>query len=308
MAEVPEVETLVRDLQQAVVGRKILETEVLQPSAVRFPAVDEFINRLTNRTVIESQRRAKYILLTLKDDDVLAIHLALWGTVALVPVTQNRLPETLIIWHLDQEQDLHFVDKLGYARAALGPADVLAEQLDLKSLGPEALDPSFSVDVLTRQLSKRREVLKSLLLNQRVLAGLGNRDTDESLWLARIDPRRSAATLTADKLQRLHDSILKMLTEGIELRGTQRDLFGVKGKAVHQRHVFEKRGNRVRGVGRESFIYASVGGTPFSVRIVSVDSCGLRLCAQGDEERSSQSEGSSHIAKAIFIQGGDELL
>lgn len=242
MAEVPEVEILVRDLREAVVGRTILETHVLQPTAVRFPTAAEFTILLADRVVLHSNRRAKYILLSLSGDLVLAIHLALWGTVALVPTEQARLPETLILWHLDQEQDLRFVDKLGYARAAVAPLDILNEQLDLTSLGPEALDPGFDVDTLAHQLTRRRGVLKSVLLNQRILAGLGNRDTDESLWLAGIDPRRSANSLTHEELTRLHDAIGKVLAEGIALRGTQRDLFGVKGRAVHRRNIFEKAG------------------------------------------------------------------
>jgi formamidopyrimidine-DNA glycosylase len=242
MAEVPEVETLVRDLREAVVGRTIRQTEVLLPAAVRFPTVDEFTALLTKRVVLESQRRAKYILLPLSGDLLLAIHLALWGTVALVPTDQPRLPETVILWHLDEDQDLRFIDKLGYARAAVGAPDVLAEKLDLKSLGPEALDPSFDVDVLTRQLSRRRGALKSVLLNQRILAGLGNRDADESMWLAGVDPHRSAASLTSDELLRLHAAIGKVLSEGIALRGTQRDLFGRKGEALHRRNIFEKSG------------------------------------------------------------------
>ena len=240
MAEVPEVETIVRDLREAVVGRTIARTEVLLPAAVRFPTADEFTSLLTERVVLESNRRAKYILLPLSGDLLLAVHFALWGTLALVPTEQLRLPETLIIWHLDLVQDLRLIDKLGYARAAVGPPDILTERLDLSSLGPEALDPDFSVDVLARQLARRRGVLKSVLLNQRVLAGLGNRDTDESLWLAGIDPRRTAASLTLDEMTRLHAGIKKMLEEGIALRGTQRDLFGVKGQAVHRRHIFEK--------------------------------------------------------------------
>lgn len=203
MAEVPEVETLVRDMREAVVGRSLVDTEVLQPAAVRFPTVDEFVILLTDRVVLDAHRRAKYMLLPLSGELVLAIHLALWGTIALVPTKQPRLQETVVIWHLDQDEDLRFVDRLGYARTAVGPPDVLAEKLDLNSLGPEALDPNFNVDVLTRQLARRRGVLKPLLLNQRVLAGLGNRDTDESLWLAKIDPRRPAASLTADELTRL---------------------------------------------------------------------------------------------------------
>jgi len=240
MAEVPEVETIVRDLQEAVVGRTLQATEVLLPAAVRFPSVDEFTTLLMDRVFLESNRRAKYILLTLSGDLVLAVHFALWGTLALVPSGQTRLPETLIIWHLDQDQDLRLIDKLGYARAAVGAPDALVERLDLKSLGPEALDPGFSVDVLTRQLSRRRGVLKSVLLNQRILAGLGNRDADESMWLAGIDPRRSAASLTSDELTKLHASIGAILAEGIALRGTQRDLFGVKGQATHRRNIFEK--------------------------------------------------------------------
>ena len=242
MAEVPEVEIIVRDLREAMVGRTIRSAEVIQPAAVRFPTVDQFIALLEDQTILDAQRRAKYILMPLSGDLLLAIHFALWGTLMLVPKEQPRLPETLMIWHFDQEQDLRFVDKLGYARAALGPPDILAEKLDLDSLGPEALDPDFTVDVLARQLSKRRGVLKTVLLNQRVLAGLGNRDADESMWLAGIDPRRSAASLTAEELTRLHDAIVQVLNEGIALRGTQRDLFGRKGQAVHRRNIFEKTG------------------------------------------------------------------
>lgn len=259
MAEVPEVETLVRDLREAVVGRTVHGTHVLQPAAVRFPTVDDFTVVFTNRVILESHRRAKYILLPLSGDVLLAIHLALWGTVALVPTQQPHLPETLIVWRLDQDQELRLVDKLGYARAAVGPPDVLAERLDLSSLGPEALDPNFDVDVLARQLTRRRGVLKSVLLNQRVLAGLGNRDTDESLWLAAIDPRRSAASLTSDELIRLHAAIGKVLAEGIALRGTQRDLFGRKGQAIHRRYIFEKSGQPCPRCGTR-IAYLRIGG------------------------------------------------
>ncbi len=87
-----------------------------------------------------------------------------------------------------------------------------------------------------------RGVLKTVLLNQRVLAGLGNRDADESMWLAGMDPRRSAASLTTEELTRLHAAIVQVLNEGIALRGTQRDLFGHKGQALHRRNIFEKTG------------------------------------------------------------------
>jgi len=258
MAEVPEVETLVRDLREAALGRMIRATDVLQPTAVRFPTAAEFTALLTDRIILDSNRRAKYILLSLSGDLVLAVHLALWGTVALVPTEQPRLPETLIIWHLDQDQDIRFVDKLGYARAAVAPLDVLNERLDLNSLGPEALDPNFDVVTLTRQLSRRRGVIKTVLLNQRILAGLGNRDTDESLWHSGIDPRRSASSLTSDELIKLHAAIGKVLAEGIALRGTQRDLFGRKGQAVHRRNIFERTGEPCPRCGTR-IVYTRIG-------------------------------------------------
>jgi formamidopyrimidine-DNA glycosylase len=209
--------------------------------------------------LLEARRRAKYILLPLSGDLLLAVHFALWGTLALVPKDQPRLPETLVIWHLDRDQDLRLTDKLGYARVAAGPPAILSEQLALNSLGPEALDPDFSVDVLARQLAKRRGVLKSVLLNQRVLAGLGNRDADESMWLAGIDPRRSAASLTSEDVIRLHAAIGKVLAEGIALRGTQRDLYGVKGQAVQRRNIFEKAREPCPRCGT-SIAYLRIGG------------------------------------------------
>jgi formamidopyrimidine-DNA glycosylase len=242
MAEVPEVETLVRDLREAVVGRTIAGATVLQPAALRFPSVPELAPLLRGRAILDAQRQAKHILLALSDDVTLEAHLMLWGTLALVPSARPLALETLVIWHLDGEDDLRLVDKLGYARTAAGPSELLAERLDLGSLGPDALDPSFDVAVLEQRMSRRRGVLKTVLLNQRVVAGLGNRDTDESLWLACIDPRRQAASLAAEELARLHAAMKQVLEEGLELRGTQRDLFGRMGRALHRRYIFERTG------------------------------------------------------------------
>lgn len=242
MAEVPEVETIVRDLQAAVVGRQLVRSEVVLPAAVRFPTPDEFTALLTDRTIAGAHRRAKYILMPLSGDLLLAVHFMLWGTLTLTPATAHRPRETLIVWTLDRDEELRLLDTLGYARAAVGPPAELAKRLDLDTLGPEALDPDFSVEVLARQLAKRRGPLKTVLLNQKVLAGLGNRDADESMWLAHIDPRRTPASLTTDEIAALHDAICAILEEGIALRGTQRDLHGVPGKAKHRRNIFERTG------------------------------------------------------------------
>lgn len=242
MAEVPEVETLAGDLRHAVVGRMIQHTEVLQPAAVRFPSPEKFTTLLNNRVVLAARRRAKHILIDLSGNTLLEMHMMLWGTITLLPADQLRAPETLIVWRLDHGEDLRLTDKLGYARASAGAPDEIAARLKLHSLGPEALDASFTPAVLAQALAKRRGVLRTVLINQRVLAGLGIRDADESLWMAGIDPRRVPATLNAEEIERLHGAILHVLNGGLALRGTQRDLFGRKGQAKHGQFVFEQAG------------------------------------------------------------------
>src|SRR5687768_8180422 len=101
MAEVPEVEILTRDLRAAVVGRTIEGVTVLLPAAVRFPAPEEFTALQAGRTVLAAQRRAKYILLALSGELTLALHMMLWGTLALAPAGRPRVAETLIVWQLD---------------------------------------------------------------------------------------------------------------------------------------------------------------------------------------------------------------
>jgi formamidopyrimidine-DNA glycosylase len=242
VAEVPEVEIIVRDLKQAVVGRRFVDAEVLVPSAVRFVPPQDFIQNLRGRRVLQAERRAKFMLLTLDDGQTLALHFMLWGELQLRPSGSQRPPETLVVFTLEGGQELQLTDTLGYARVALGPTRTLASQLKLDELGPEALDAGFTPELLASRLGKRKSPLKTVLLNQRVLAGLGNRDADESLWAAGIDPRRHASSLSPAEVLRLHQGIRDVLEEGLRLRGTQRDLFGVQGQAKHRRNIFGKTG------------------------------------------------------------------
>jgi formamidopyrimidine-DNA glycosylase len=280
MAEAPEVEVLAQDLRRYVAGRPITAVRVLDPAAVRFPAPDAYAALLVGRTIAAATRWAKHLWLPLaqgphasagpdpasgapsesasesagesaaesaaesESEPLLAleIHLMLFGTLLLLPTPAPYAPQTLIAWTLDRGQDLRLLDRLAYARSAAGPAADLIARLDLAALGPDALDPGFSAEALHVRLHTRRAVLKTVLLNQRVVAGLGNRDADESLWLAAIDPRRSASSLTPEESQRLHAAMTGVLQGGLALRGTQRDLLGVKGGAPHGRYVFERSG------------------------------------------------------------------
>ncbi|HEX5692763.1 MAG TPA: DNA-formamidopyrimidine glycosylase family protein [Roseiflexaceae bacterium] len=259
MAEVPEVETIVRDLRVAVVGRELQGAEILNIDAVRFPAPAQFADMVAGRRVLAAERRAKHILMPLSDELLLEVHFMLWGTLRLIEAAAPRLPETLVVWHLDGGEELRLTDKLGYARTALGWPDDLIERLNIDELGPEALDPAFDAGVLAARLAKRRGALKTVLLNQKVLAGLGNRDADESMWLAQINPLRTPASLAPGEIERLHDAICQNLEEGIALRGTQRDLFGRQGQARHRRNIFERSGQPCPRCGAR-IEYLRIGG------------------------------------------------
>jgi formamidopyrimidine-DNA glycosylase len=239
MAEVPEVEMLARGLREAVVGRTFTGAEVLLPEAVRFPAAAELSAQLAGRRVLQATRRAKHLLLSLDDGQTLALHLMLWGNLQLRAAGSERRPATLLVLGLEGGQELHFTDTLGYARAALAPHAEVAARLKLDELGPEVLDEGWGPEVLAQRLARRRSPLKTLLLDQRVVAGMGNRDADESLWEAGLDPRRTAASLSGEELVRLAEAMRRVLEEGLALGGTQRDLYGTKGRARHQRNVFE---------------------------------------------------------------------
>jgi formamidopyrimidine-DNA glycosylase len=251
MAEMPEVEILVQDLREAVVGKAFAGAQVVLPEAVRFPAPAEFEHLLAGQRVAAAERRAKHILLTLDatglaggmhENLVLAMHCMLQGTLRLAEPGAPYGPELLVRYELEDGAELRFMDRLGYARAALGTAALVAEQLKLEALGPEIIAPEFSVATLAARLARRRGPLKGALLNQQVVAGLGNRDTDESLWAAALSPMRPAASLDQAETIRLHAAMRAVVHEGIALRGTMTDLWGRRGAAPHGRHVYGRAG------------------------------------------------------------------
>jgi formamidopyrimidine-DNA glycosylase len=218
MAEVPEVEVIVQDLRAAAMGRMLVEAEVLLPAAIRFPAPAAFVDLLAGRCLTGATRRAKHILIDLDNDLVLALHFMLWGWLRLQPSDTPRPRHTLLAFALDNGDELRFGDELGFARAALAPAAELAQRLKLHG------------------------ALKTVLLNQNVVAGLGNRDADESLWQAGLDPQRSPASLDTNDIVRLHGAMRAVLDEGLRLRGTMPDLWGRPGGALHHRNVFGRTG------------------------------------------------------------------
>lgn len=263
MAEVPEVEIAVRELHANVVGREIEHAEVLAPSVLRFGTPEEFARTIAGRRVLDARRRAKWVLIALEGDYTLAIHFMLFGYLRLLPVGEPRAAHTMLVLLLSGDEELRLLDRLGYARVALVPTAELDARLGLTALGPEVLADDFSPEMLEERLRRKRVPIKPALLDQHVVAGLGNRDADESLWRARISPARAAGEVTREEAVRLTRAMRDVLREGISRRGSMRDLRGRRGESLRHLDVFEREGkpcprcggsvSRIRQNGRNTF-------------------------------------------------------
>lgn len=218
MPELPEVETISRELQE-VVGRRIVAAEVRWARTVACPEVDSFDRRLSGQTITAVGRRGKWLVLTLDGGEALLIHLRMSGRLILEPADAADDPYARVLLTLDDGCRLRFSDPRKFGRVALtaDPATILG------ALGPEPLDAALTPERFAAMLAARRTRLKPLLLDQRFLAGLGNIYADEALWRARLHPLRPAQTLSADEAARLLAAIRAVLTQAIERRGTTMD-------------------------------------------------------------------------------------
>src|SRR5688500_4869923 len=247
MPELPEVETLRGDAERHLLGRTVRDATVLAPHTLRGVPAEEFPQAIAGATFTAARRRAKHLLLDLDNGRVLALQLALFGQFLLhepdsashpaashraaVPAATSGLdPDTLLILTLADGAAVHVLDRSGYARVTLAAPPEVDRLLRLDELGPEPLAPEFSAGVLAERLGSRRARIKALLLDQRVLAGLGNIYVDEALWRARLHPLRPANSLSTAELAALHAAIQEVLREAIANRGTTfhtyRDLLG----------------------------------------------------------------------------------
>ncbi len=218
MPELPEVETIVRELRPFVEGRFIIAAHVFWARTIAAPSGDiaRFCTDVRGRQVLNLRRRGKFIVFSL-DATSLLIHLRMSGRLLLAPQGAERHLRMRL--DLDEGRSLYFYDPRKFGRIWLldEPQEVLGR------LGPEPLADDFTVEVLSELLRGRRGMLKPLLLDQQFIAGLGNIYADESLFRAGIHPRRPANSLIPDEVRRLHRAIRKVLSEAIEHCGTTFD-------------------------------------------------------------------------------------
>jgi formamidopyrimidine-DNA glycosylase len=215
MPELPEVETIKSELAPCITGHHITAIAVNWARMVCYSSVEEFCSSIIGRKIKRLGRLGKYLLFFLDGGGILIIHLRMSGSLLLKPISCEPDKYVRAIIDLDGGVSIHFRDPRKFG--------VMWFASDLKNLkkklGPEPLDNRFTSDILAGILEKRKAPIKALLLDQNVIAGIGNMYADEALFSARIHPLRPGGSLTLEEIKRLHKSIREVLTIAIEHKG-----------------------------------------------------------------------------------------
>jgi formamidopyrimidine-DNA glycosylase len=233
MPELPETETIARDLDRAIAGRRIVGVQVRKADVLRAVGAAELAERVTGVTIERAWRRAKLVVLDLHTGDRLVVQPRFTGALLLdagdLPAAERRY-STLEL-RLDDGRAVHYRDIRRLGTVALLSPERFAAYVD--ALGVEPLDPEFTAERLSGLLRSSRQAVKKVLMDQRHLVGVGNIYANEALWRSRVDPSREARSLSAAETAALHRALVSVLEESVAARGTSlrdyRDASGARG-------------------------------------------------------------------------------
>jgi formamidopyrimidine-DNA glycosylase len=261
MPELPEVETVARDLQPRIVGATIAGARVSWPRTLRSEDPAAFVEGVSGRTIKSVGRRAKLLVVGLSGGLALTIHLKMTGQLFVVPAGSPEDRYVRLVLELDDGRELRFRDVRKFGKVGLYEIDAPTGELVTEAggaavfsaLGPEPLDDAFTVNAFRRRLRVRRGRLKPLLMDQSFVAGIGNIYADEALWAARLHPLRSAATLRPPDDGRLYRELRRILAEAVTRRGSSIDDFTAPdgdGAMQERLQVYQRTGEPCPRCGR----------------------------------------------------------
>ncbi len=272
MPELPEVETIRRDLDKEVVGRRVKEVAVTGKRSIRrHRDAKEFRTRLEGKRIGQVRRAGKYLLLLLDEDDVLVVHLGMSGQLLRAKGPKEPVDRhTHVVITFTQGGQLRFVDPRTFGELFVTATEELTEQVpELAHLGFDPIDEVMSWERFGKLLSSRHTTLKALLMDQKFVAGIGNIYSDEILFAAGLRYDRASDSLSSQEVRRLYRSMVETLTEAVKYRGSSladeqyRDLYGHLGDYQLQHQVYDREGKacrrcrnpivRVKANGRSTF-------------------------------------------------------
>lgn len=221
MPELPEVETVRKGLEQLVLGKTILKVEVFWPRIIEMPEVSLFVESLIGQTFEAFDRRGKFLIFKLSQFDLVS-HLRMEGKYEFFAPEQEVIvtKHTHVIFHFTDGSQLQYRDVRKFGRMALVDKDQSHEYKGIKQLGPEPLSTSFKLSEFEKALSTKQMAIKPLLLNQKIVVGLGNIYVDETLWYAKVHPKRPANSLTKAEIALIHEGTIHVLGRAVEAGGT----------------------------------------------------------------------------------------
>ena len=250
MPELPEVETVRRGLAPVLDGARLERVEMRRPD-LRFPLPEGFVQRLTGARIGALDRRAKYLLAPLDRGDVLVMHLGMSGRFEVASAKAKQKPGEFhyapsvdekhahVVFHTEDGETVTYFDPRRFGYMDLIPAEALADHPWFKGLGPEPLGEDFNTAHLKAEFAGRKQSVKATLLDQCVVAGLGNIYVCEALHRAGIAPERAAGSLKRRTLAGLVDTVRLVLAEAIEAGGsTLRDYASADGELGYFQHSF----------------------------------------------------------------------
>ena len=211
-----------RALRRSVRGRRILAAEIKLPRLLIGSLPAAFKRKLRGARIDAVNRRGKYILIELDNQQVLLVHLRMTGKFLCIGADQPLPPYPHVVFYLDDDRRLVFCDMRQFGRMRLLPTQKLSALPQIEALAPEPLTDDFSLTYFLETLSKSRRSLKQLLLDQTRILGLGNIYASEALFLARISPLKPADSLSKKRALRLHEAIRDILQEAIDAGSTLR--------------------------------------------------------------------------------------
>ncbi|MEY1557285.1 bifunctional DNA-formamidopyrimidine glycosylase/DNA-(apurinic or apyrimidinic site) lyase [Yoonia sp. R2331] len=255
MPELPEVETVRAGLVPVMEGQVIARADVNRPD-LRWPFPDRMADRLTGAKVLQLRRRSKYILADLNSDETLLIHLGMSGRMLISghQIGDFHLPHPApakhdhVVFHMGQGARITFNDARRFGAMDLLPTATQDDHWLLRTLGPEPLGNALNADYLTERLKGRNTPIKTALLDQRIIAGLGNIYVCEVLYRARIHPARKAGRIAAARVVAMVPIIRDVLSEAIAAGGSSlrdyRQADGELGYFQHGFQVYDREGER----------------------------------------------------------------
>jgi formamidopyrimidine-DNA glycosylase len=233
LPELPETETIATDLDREVRGRQITNVVVRKPDVLREVTAKALARRVTGRSIARCWRRAKLVVIDLDSGDRIVVQPRFTGALLLSrgALPESEAPYSTLHFTLDDGRDLHYRDIRRLGTVTLMSPERFADYTS--GLGIEPLDRTFTVAHLSGILRGSKQAVKKVLMDQRLVVGIGNIYANETCWRARVDPSRAANSLSPAETDALHQSITSVLTESIAARGTSfrdyRDASGGKG-------------------------------------------------------------------------------